>query len=128
MKIPLLILCLAFSPIAMALSPKDCQSVIANHPKAPPATVDDFQLQKVIANKYDTLSWFNDGLAQVQKDGKYGFINETGQEVISVKYDSGSEFSDGFAFVSLKGKMIVIDKQGKFVETYDAYKKKLVNP
>lgn len=53
---------------------------------------------------YDELGEFNEGLARVCKDKKYGFIDKLGKEIISCQFDDAS---------SLKYGVIVIDKGGK---------------
>ena len=47
---------------------------------------------------------FRDGLARVSKNGKYGFIDETGQVVVPVEYNSATFFSEGLAWVQKNGK------------------------
>ncbi len=71
--------------------------------------------QFVYLDKYGKV-YFSEGLARVERDGKYGFIDKTGQEVITLKYDdTGLFFSDGLARVELNGKWGFIDKRGKEV-------------
>lgn len=72
----------------------------------------------IISPKYDLISpgtyqLFEEGLAAVKLNGKWGFITENGIEIIPVKYeDVGSFSSDGFAPVKLNGKLGFIDKKG----------------
>ena len=56
---------------------------------------------------------FSEGLAKVELNGKYGFIDITGQEVIPLKYDDAYVFREGLAEVKLNGKWGYIDKTGK---------------
>ena len=58
-------------------------------------------------------SGFSDGLARVELDGKWGFIDKSGKEVIPCVYDYAWGFSDGLAVVELNGKWGFIDKAGK---------------
>ncbi len=37
--------------------------------------------------KYDEIMDFKEGVAEVSKDGKYGYINKQGKEIIPVQYD-----------------------------------------
>ncbi len=49
--------------------------------------------------KYDRIESFVDGLARVDKDMKYGFIDTRGREVIPLEYDYAENFSEGLAKV-----------------------------
>ena len=49
--------------------------------------------------KYDQLSLFSEGYAAVCKNGKWGYIDKTGQEVIPCKYDWANTFHEGLASV-----------------------------
>ena len=59
------------------------------------------ELAKAVS-KYDKVFNFHDGLAPVQKDGKYGYINKLGEEIIPCKYDKAEEFYNGLAVVAKK--------------------------
>jgi len=64
--------------------------------------------------QYDYALPFSEGLAEVLKDDKYGFIDKTGKEVIPCKYDTLSGFSEGFAVAYLEGRGYdIIDKTGQ---------------
>ena len=66
--------------------------------------------------KYDWKGYYNsDGLAPVGLNGKYGFIDKSGNEVIPLKYDNAGSFSEGRARVKLNGKYGFIDKSGNEV-------------
>jgi len=65
--------------------------------------------------KYDSVKPFYEGLAEVQLNGQWGFINTEGEEVVPPKYDSVGNFSKGLAVVKLKGQWGFIDKTGKEV-------------
>lgn len=60
--------------------------------------------------KYDEIYPFNEGLAVVKKDQKYGFINENNKTVIPFNYDFALSFSEGLAPVARNGKMGFINK------------------
>ena len=51
--------------------------------------------------KYDQLSLFSERYAAVCKNGKWGYIDKTGQEVIPCKYDQANPFHEGLASVRL---------------------------
>jgi len=56
------------------------------------------------------------GLSSVMKDGKYGFLDQSGKPVIDFKYDYTYGFSDnGLAMVSMYGKWGLINAAGNEV-------------
>ena len=64
---------------------------------------------------YDDVRSFSEGLAHVQLNDKWGFIDKTGKEIILFKYDDAEDFSEGLAPVELNFKWGFIDKTGKEV-------------
>lgn len=62
---------------------------------------------------------FRDGLAAVQKDEKWGFINTKGELVIPCEWDDASCFNDGYARVEENGERGFIDTTGKLVNSFD---------
>ncbi|WP_170880351.1 WG repeat-containing protein [Paenibacillus odorifer] len=74
-----------------------------------------------IEPQYDYASDFHEGLAGVERDGKWGFIDKTGKEVIAPQYDYARSFNEGLADVRKDGKYGFIDKTGKevIVPKYD---------
>ena len=66
----------------------------------------------IVPAKYDSIGSFNEGMAWVKLNGKYGFIDKTGKEVISLKYDFARAFSEGLAAVRLNGRWGFVDKTG----------------
>ena len=72
-------------------------------------------------NKYP--DFFNDGTLGVKKDGKWGYIDETGKEFIPCKYYWVYEFREGLAAVSIGDasnfKTGFIDKTGNTVIPFD---------
>jgi hypothetical protein len=70
---------------------------------------------------YDYVSEYSDGLATIEKDGHYGFINDNGKIVIPPKYDHTSGFYNGVATVEKDGLFFVINKEGKQIsDDYEA--------
>ncbi|MDY4882659.1 MAG: WG repeat-containing protein, partial [Muribaculaceae bacterium] len=69
----------------------------------------------VIPFKYDYAWSFSEGLAEVELDGKHGYIDKAGKEVIPFKYDIAWGFIDGLARVKLNRKYGFIDRGGKEV-------------
>lgn len=62
---------------------------------------------------YDDVWKFSEGLAPVLKNGKWGFIDESGEEKISFSYDYVGSFNNGLAAVLQNKKWGFIDKRGK---------------
>ena len=64
----------------------------------------------------DLYQGFSEGFCCVEKDGKWGYIDTTGQVAIPLKYNAVQAFSDGLAWVEYKnGKWGRIDTTGEFV-------------
>ncbi|MBE6325992.1 MAG: WG repeat-containing protein [Bacteroidales bacterium] len=53
----------------------------------------------VVKPKYEYATDFSDGVARVGKDGKYGYVNEMGEEVVPLQYTAASSFNYGVAAV-----------------------------
>lgn len=77
--------------------------------------------------KYDYVGCLSEGLAAVSlsdeqdlnikygfvdKDGKWGFIEKTGNIIVPILYDNAHYFSQDKAEVKLNGETFYIDKQG----------------
>ena len=60
---------------------------------------------------------FSEGLAGVKKDGKWGFVDYSGNNVIPFIYDEVFNFSEGFAWVRKDRKWGLVDKFG--ITTFD---------
>ena len=68
-----------------------------------------------LVGEYDDVNGFSEGLAAVQKGGKWGYIDTEGQLVISPEYDGANNFSEGLACVQKDGKWGCIDTKGQVV-------------
>jgi hypothetical protein len=66
-------------------------------------------------SKYDKQEEFIRGYAIVSKDGKYGIINEDGEEVVALNFESISYFIGDYAKVKIGDKFGFVDKTGKIV-------------
>jgi hypothetical protein len=54
----------------------------------------------VVPLEYDYVHSFSDGIAWVEKDGKYGCIDKNGKVVVvPLEYDYVHSFNDGIAFL-----------------------------
>ncbi len=71
---------------------------------------------KIIAPlKYEEIADFQDGLAKIEANKKYGFVNTVGKEIVPPIYEYASSFYEGLAYVELNNKYGFIDKAGKIV-------------
>lgn len=61
---------------------------------------------------YEAIWDYHEGYATVKRDGKYGFVNETGEEVIPCTYRWAGNFSGGLALVMSGEKYGYIDTTG----------------
>ena len=69
----------------------------------------------VIPVIYDAALPFADGVACVQKDGKWGYIDSLGNVVINLQFDRAGSFSDGLASVYKNDRYDFIDRDGKVI-------------
>lgn len=63
--------------------------------------------------KYDMVYPFFEGLARVQINEKFGFINNDCEEVAKPVYDFASDFYNGYAQVKRQGKMSFINNNAQ---------------
>lgn len=64
--------------------------------------------------RYDRLYGFHEGLARVEKDKRFGFIDKLGKEIIPCKYDDADDFYNGLAVVKIGEKKGAINQDDKF--------------
>ncbi|PPJ62334.1 WG repeat-containing protein [Cuspidothrix issatschenkoi] len=69
----------------------------------------------VIAPKFDEAGYFHEGLASVNIDDKWGYIDKTGKIVIPLQFNKVGNFHEGLAGVEIDYKWGYIDKTGKIV-------------
>jgi hypothetical protein len=62
--------------------------------------------------RYDYVGSFNQGLAKVKLEKKWGYIDSTGNVVVQPKYNEVENFSDGRARVRLGQKWGLVDTTG----------------
>lgn len=79
---------------------------------------DERTLRKVIPCKYDYAFDFEGNHAIVEKNNKWGLINEEGKEVIQCVYDLVYRFKN-YYIIEEEGKLGISDKEGKVVVPCD---------
>ena len=76
------------------------------------------------SKEYDRVGEFSEGLALIEQNGKYGYIDTQGNIVIVPQYDEAGNFSEGLVAVVSDGKSFFINGAGKAaiaLKDYDAY-------
>ena len=82
-------------------------------PQSPIATS---TINFAIAPQFESVRDFADGLAAVQINGKWGYIDKTGNRVIQPQFDKINDFSEGLALVWIAGQnWNYINKTGNFI-------------
>lgn len=71
--------------------------------------------KEIIPKRFERAMLFSEGLAPVRLDGRFGFIDRSGNVVIKPAFDLAGRFHRGQAEVIVQGKAGVIDRSGKFV-------------
>lgn len=67
----------------------------------------------VLDAKYSNIYPFLDGVAKVERNGMWGFVDKLGKKMCPLKYDFVDSFKEGFARVKLNNKRGFINKEGK---------------
>src|SRR5260221_5133279 len=72
--------------------------------------------ETIIPFVYDGVGDFSSGLARVQKENKWGFIDATGKTIIKFQYKNANDFAEGLAPVMTENNLWgYIDATGKFI-------------
>ena len=102
-------------PITLIESNNDIYTTIGNNDEGKIVWGYMDKMGNKIGEEYESVSKFYEGLARVQKNGKYGFINQQGVLVIACKYNFAFDFSEGLACVQKSKRYGAIDKTGKII-------------
>lgn len=73
----------------------------------------------VIANRYEEVSSFAEGLFGVKLIGKWGYVNEREELIIQPNYDQIERFQNGLAVVMNAGKYGIINQQSEAIVKID---------
>lgn len=77
--------------------------------------------EKIFKKKFRKAKIFNDGLAAVLIDDKWGYINKKGELVILNQYDYASNFIANVAYVKTENAFSIINNKGQHLsESYDS--------
>mgnify|MGYP003300097014 CR=1 FL=1 len=77
--------------------------------------IDGIFIENLKNGHFDSLEGFHNGLARVEKDDEYGYINKRAEIVIDIQFDEAEDFNDGIAEVRKDGFYGIIDTLGAFV-------------
>lgn len=83
---------------------------------------DELMREYDFGDKFDYVGYFVEGIANADKNGRYGYIDTNGNIVIDFKYDNCQSFNElGTAEVEMEGEQFYIDRQGRelFVPSRD---------
>jgi hypothetical protein len=72
-----------------------------------------------IANRYDGIGPFKNGLAAVKIRGGWGFVDKAENLVIQPWYQTVGDFSTQYATASKNGKMGIIDMEGRVIIAFE---------
>lgn len=78
-----------------------------------PTLAAEATIEEAIPCEFASVGGFFEGLAWVQGEEQFGFIDKTGEIAVPIAYDDVHNFSEGLAAVQQKGKWGFIDKTGK---------------
>ncbi|MCX7596880.1 MAG: WG repeat-containing protein [Fischerella sp.] len=99
------------TPTSIASSPTP-----ADTSTAPTSPTSSENVNFAIQPQFDGVGSFSEGLAEVKVDGKWGYIDKSGNIVIQPQFDETDKFSEGLAKVWIAGQNWgYIDKTGNFV-------------
>lgn len=108
----ILLLTIFVAPILIAQNPSASSSF--NYKKGFYSLL-DAKGKKVKIEPFTYAEPFSEGLAVVEKNLKFGYINEEGTLVIDFQFYDAGDFIDGIAYASVDGKYGFINKKGEFV-------------
>jgi hypothetical protein len=66
-----------------------------------------------IANRYDSIGKYAEGVAPIQIENKWGYLDKNDRIAIQPQFDEVGEFFRGIAIVKKNGKANLIDRNGK---------------
>jgi hypothetical protein len=71
---------------------------------------------KVLADRrFQLVEQFNEGLAAIKIDGKWGFIDKNGKTIVKTQFQAVGDFHEELAAVKINDKWGFIDKNGNIV-------------
>jgi hypothetical protein len=77
--------------------------------------IDDATNRVLIPPQFDAADFFSDGLAAVETDQQWGYIDNSGKVIVPFKFGSAGRFYGGLADVAINQQWGFIDKNGKVI-------------
>jgi hypothetical protein len=65
--------------------------------------------------RFESTTDFSEGVAAIERSGKWGYIDPKGHDVIRSRFDAARPFSEGVAAVKLAGKWGYVDRSDRWV-------------
>ena len=73
----------------------------------------------VVPFAFDAGGSMSEGMAYMGSQGKFGYINKSGEFVLPQKYSHATDFRKGMACVAMDGRWGVIDKEGNVIVPFE---------
>ena len=113
-------------PVLEGLTVTGLDQIFATPDNKPQASKGSAEVIEIAPSKYADVGIFSEGLAAVNasagSDGRWGYIDEEGNEVIPLVHLSAEPFSDGLALVQTKDRQWgFIDKTGNEIIPFRQY-------
>jgi hypothetical protein len=113
-------------PVLEGLTVTGLDQIFATPDNKPQASKGSAEVIEIAPSKYADVGIFSEGLAAVNasagSDGRWGYIDEEGNEVIPLIHLSAEPFSDGLALVQTKDRQWgFIDKTGNEIIPFRQY-------
>lgn len=67
------------------------------------------------SKNYDKVFPVKENRILVKKDGKFGYVNSSGEQITQIIYDDGFNFSNGYAIVNKNDKYAFVNQEGKLI-------------
>src|SRR5262245_38164362 len=102
------LLVLAFSPASGASDEEELLHPRCGGPFQLCGYIDKASETQRIPFRFEVANMFDEGVAPVRIDGRYGYIDRTGQVVIAPQFQAAGPFEGGYAEVRVEGKSGII--------------------
>ena len=102
-------------PTTTTTTPKATEEI--QEPQPPAAVESPISAPRTykLSHRYESARRFQEGLAAVEYNDKWGFINKKGEEVIPTEYDWVQYFNEGLVVAKKDNKWGVLNKKGEVV-------------
>lgn len=98
-----------FYSVSFYQGPFDFETIYEDTDTAGYGMVDASTGQLITCRQYEDIKWFEDGYCPVKYNGRWGFIDEQGNEVTDFIFEDASALYDGKTYVMLDGVYRIMD-------------------